>query len=289
MTSGVMPVPNNAVTDLRGPIARLGRLNRNGWRYAADLASIALGAAPASPAHDDSRFRDAAWTEHPYYRRLEQAYLASCAFADETLDTLGRSTSATRFLLNIVQSAAAPTNTFLGNPAAMKRAYETGGLSLLRGMRNFLGDAVHNGGMPSIVDRSAYAVGRDLAITPGAVVERDPVAELIQYTPGTEQVHARPVLVIPPPIGRYYFLDLRPGRSFVEYSVSRGLQTFMLSWRNPTSAQGDWTLETYVERVLSAIEAVREVAGHAGHRRVRPLRRRHPYDIGAQPPRRCRR
>ena len=261
MTSGVMPVPNDAVTDLRGPIARLGRLNRNGWRYAADLASIALGAAPASPAHDDSRFRDAAWTEHPYYRRLEQAYLASCAFADETLDTLGRSTSATRFLLNIVQSAAAPTNTFLGNPAAMKRAYETGGLSLLRGMRNFLGDAVHNGGMPSIVDRSAYAVGRDLAITPGAVVERDPVAELIQYTPGTEQVHARPVLVIPPPIGRYYFLDLRPGRSFVEYSVSRGLQTFMLSWRNPTSAQGDWTLETYVERVLSAIEAVREVAG----------------------------
>ena len=103
MTSGVMPVPNDAVTDLRGPIARLGRLNRNGWRYAADLASIALGAAPASPAHDDSRFRDAAWTEHPYYRRLEQAYLASCAFADETLDTLGRSTSATRFLLNIVR------------------------------------------------------------------------------------------------------------------------------------------------------------------------------------------
>ena len=121
--------------------------------------------------------------------------------------------------------------------------------------------SVHNGGMPSTVDRSAYQVGRDFAITPGAVVDRDPYAELIQYTPGTERVQARPVLIIPPPIGRYYFLDLRPGRSMVEYTVSRGLQTFMLSWRNPTREQAGWTLDTYAGRVLSAIEAVREITG----------------------------
>jgi polyhydroxyalkanoate synthase len=239
-------------------------LNRNGWRLTTELARIALGSSPVSPAPGDWRFRDLAWAEHPFYRRLGQAYTASCAFADETLDGLastGRSSSAARFLLNVFESAAAPTNTLLGNPAAVKRVYDTAGRSLLRGTANLLGDVLHNGGMPSTVDRSVYQVGRDLAITPGAVVDRDPVAELIQYAPSTERVQARPVLVVPPPIGRFYFLDLRPGRSLVEYSVSRGLQTFMLSWRNPTSAEGDWSLDTYAERVLSAMDAVREVTG----------------------------
>jgi polyhydroxyalkanoate synthase subunit PhaC len=261
---GDMVVPDDAVTDRRGLGARLGRLNRSGWRLATDLAGITLGAAPVSPAPDDWRFRDPAWTQHPYYRRLRQAYTASCAFADEALDGLartGRSGPAARFVLSIVESAAAPTNTLLGNPAAVKRAYETGGLSVLRGVKNFWGDVLHNGGMPSTVDRSAYQVGRDFAVTPGAVVDRDPVAEVIQYTPGTEQVQARPVLIVPPPIGRYYFLDLRPGRSLVEYAVGRGLQTFMVSWRNPTHEQADWTLDTYAGRVLSAIDAVREVTG----------------------------
>ena len=264
MTSDGAPLPTDPVTGRRGSLARFGTLNRNGWRLTAELARIALGSSPVSPASDDWRFRDLAWAEHPFYRRLGQAYTASCAYADETLDGLastGRSSNTARFLLNIVESAAAPTNTLLGNPAAVKRVYDTAGRSLLRGTANLLGDVLHNGGMPSTVDRSAFQVGRDLAITPGAVVDRDPVAELIQYTPSTERVQTRPVLVVPPPIGRFYFLDLRPGRSMVEYSVSRGLQTFMLSWRNPTRAEGDWTLDTYSERVLSAMDAVREVTG----------------------------
>jgi polyhydroxyalkanoate synthase len=259
-----MVVPDDAVSDRRGLSARLGRLNRSSWRLAADLAGIAVGASPVSPAPDDWRFRDPAWTQHPYYRRLGQAYTASCAFADEALDGLartGRSGPAARFVLSIMESAAAPTNTLLGNPTAVKRAYETGGLSLLRGVKNFWGDVLHNGGMPSTVDRSVYQVGRDFAVTPGAVVDRDPVAEVIQYAPGTAQVQARPVLIVPPPIGRYYFLDLRPGRSLVEYAVGRGLQTFMVSWRNPAHEQADWTLDTYAGRVLSAIDAVREVTG----------------------------
>ena len=264
MTSGDTVVPDGAVTGPRGPLARMGALYSGYWRLAGDLAGIAVGASPVSPAADDWRFQDRAWTEHPYYRRLGQAYTASCAVADEMLDDLarsGRATPAARFLLTILETAAAPTNTLLGNPAAVKRAYETGGLSLLRGMKNFVGDVLHNGGMPSTVDRSVYSVGRDFAITPGAVVDRDPVAEVIQYAPGTEQVQARPVLIVPPPIGRYYFLDLRPGRSMVEYAVNRGLQTFMLSWRNPTREQADWTLDTYAGRVLTAIDAVREVTG----------------------------
>ena len=264
MTSGGTVVPDGPVTGRRGALARIGALYGGYMRLAGDLAGIAMGASPVSPAPEDWRFRDRAWADHPFYRRLGQAYTASCAVADETLDELarnGRATPAARFLLTILESATAPTNTLLGNPAAVKRAYETGGLSLLRGMKNFAGDVRHNGGMPSTVDRSVFKVGRDFALTPGAVVDRDPYAEVIQYRPATEQVQARPVLIVPPPIGRYYFLDLRPGRSMVEYAVGRGLQTFMLSWRNPTREQADWTLDTYAGRVLTAIEAVREVTG----------------------------
>jgi polyhydroxyalkanoate synthase len=115
--------------------------------------------------------------------------------------------------------------------------------------------------MPSTVDRSAFAVGRDLALTAGAVVDRDARGEVIQYQPATQTVRRRPVLVVPPPIGRFYFLDLRPGRSFVEYAVSRGLQVFMLSWRNPGPEQAGWDLDDYAQRVLSAIEVAREVTG----------------------------
>jgi polyhydroxyalkanoate synthase len=195
---------------------------------------------------------------------MSQSYLATCEFADQVLDDLGRNgrpTVAARFLLNVLESAVAPTNTLLGNPAAVKHAYETGGKSLLRGTRNFVDDLRHNGGMPSMVDRKAYQVGKDLAVTPGAVIDREPTGEVIQYLPTTEEVQARPVLIVPPPIGRFYFLDLRPGRSFVEYAVSRGLQTFMLSWRNPTKDQGEWDLDVYAARILSAIDAVREVTG----------------------------
>jgi len=267
VTPAGKPVANDPVTDRPDPVTpvtQIGRLCRSGWRLTTGLASVALGTSKVSPASGDWRFKDPAWARHPYYRRLGQAYSVSCAFTDEVLDELartGRSVSAARFVVNVAESAAAPTNMLLGNPAAVKRAYETGGLSLLRGTRNLLDDVVHNGAMPSTVDRSAYQVGRDFAITPGTVVDRDPYAELIQYTPSTERVQARPFLIIPPPIGRYYFLDLRPGRSMVEYTVSRGLQAFMLSWRNPTREQAGWNLDTYAGRVLSAIEAVREITG----------------------------
>jgi polyhydroxyalkanoate synthase subunit PhaC len=115
--------------------------------------------------------------------------------------------------------------------------------------------------MPSMIEPGAFEVGRDLAVTPGAVVARDPVTEILQYAPATDTVFARPVLVVPPPIGRFYFLDLRPGRSFVEYTIGRGLQTFMVSWRNPAPEHGHWDLDTYAQAVLQAIDVVREVTG----------------------------
>jgi polyhydroxyalkanoate synthase len=105
------------------------------------------------------------------------------------------------------------------------------------------------------------SVAGTLAVTAGAVVDRDACGEVIQYQPVTGMVRRRPLLIVPPPIGRFYFLDLRPGRSFVEYAVGRGVQTFMLSWRNPTPQQADWDLDTYASRALSAIDTVREVTG----------------------------
>jgi polyhydroxyalkanoate synthase len=245
-------------------VGRLSALNREGLALAAELAHIAGGGSEITPDRKDWRFADPAWSQNPAYRRVAQSYLAGCTFLTTMVDELsksGRPTDKTRFLLNIMSSAAAPTNTLAGNPAALKRAFETGGGSLRRGASNWWRDLRHNGGMPSTVDRSAFAVGRDLALTAGAVVDRDARGEVIQYQPATQTVRRRPVLVVPPPIGRFYFLDLRPGRSFVEYAVSRGLQVFMLSWRNPGPEQAGWDLDDYAQRVVSAIEVAREVTG----------------------------
>jgi polyhydroxyalkanoate synthase len=236
-------------------VGRLGGLG-------AELAKVALGRSDVSPARSDWRFKDPTWSENPVYRRLAQSYVATCAAVEDAVQSGsddGRAKEQAQFLLGIVTSAMAPTNTLAGNPAALKRALETGGTSLVRGVNNFVRDARHNGGMPSTAKSGAFTVGTDLAATPGAVVDLDELAEVLQYRPQTRTVRERPVLVIPPPIGRYYFLDLRPGRSFVEYAVSRGLQTFILSWRNPSREQSAWDLDTYAARILKAIETVRSI------------------------------
>ena len=204
--------------------------------------------------------------QQPLYRRLAQSYLAMCEAVDHLLNDMGlhadmHRVEQARFALGILTSAAAPTNTLLGNPAALKKTFETAGSNLVRGARQFVSDLRHNGGMPSMATAGALSVGKDMAVTPGRVVARDQYAELLQYQPTTEMVRERPVLVVPPPIGRYYFLDLRPGRSFVEYAVSRGLQTFLLSWRNPSPDNADWEIDNYARRILEGIDEVRDVTG----------------------------
>ena len=236
-------------------------------RLGLEAAWIVGGRSKVAPGAGDRRFADLAWTANPFYRRLAQFYLAWAAGIGrvtddlETADVDWSTVERARFATSILVSALAPTNAVWSNPAALKRAFDTGGLSLGRGFLNWLEDMRHNGGMPSQADRTAFAVGRDLAITPGSVISRDDVAELLQYRPSTPTVRSRPLLVVPPPIGRFYFLDLRPGRSFVEYSVGRGLQTFMLSWRNPTAEYGAWDMDEYGSRILDAIDSVRDVTG----------------------------
>jgi poly[(R)-3-hydroxyalkanoate] polymerase subunit PhaC len=166
-----------------------------------------------------------------------------------------------KFLTGILTSAMSPTNTLIGNPAALKKAYETGGMSLVRGTQNMVGDMVAGKRLPSQVKASDFKVGENLAATPGAVVFRNEMLEVIQYTPVTAKVHEIPTIIMVPPIGKYYFMDLAPGRSFVQHAVSKGIQTFMTSWRNPQKENADWGLDEYVQSLLDTVGAVCEVTG----------------------------
>src|SRR5262249_25122457 len=132
-----------------------------------------------------------------------------------------------------------------GNPVALRKFFDTGGQSAVRGLTNMLNDIATNHGMPSQVDKSAFKVGGNLACTPGQVVFKNDVLELIQYAPATPTVYRRPLLAIPPQINKFYVLDLAPGRSLLEFLVRSGMQTFALSWRNPTPAQRDWGLGAF--------------------------------------------
>ncbi|HEU5294235.1 MAG TPA: alpha/beta fold hydrolase [Burkholderiaceae bacterium] len=228
-----------------------------------EWARIMLGLSERELPAKDSRFADAAWRDHPLYRRLGQGYMAFCDAVDQLAENRPdwRARERARFLSGVITSSLAPTNTLLGNPAALKRAMETGGGSLIDGAKNMLGDIVHNKGMPSQVKPGAFKVGENLAATPGAVVFRNEMAELIQYQPTTAQVCTQPTLIIVPPIGKYYFLDIAPQRSFVEYALSRGVPVFMTSWRNPTKEHGHWGLDDYVQTCLDLVDAVGEVSG----------------------------
>jgi len=231
---------------------------------ARELIAVLAGRSELAPAPGDKRFQDPAWTSHPIYRRYAQAYLAWSGALGKLverapMDERGRERA--RFIVSLWTQALAPSNTLAGNPAALKRALDTGGASLVKGLRNMVRDIARNSGMPSQVDADAFQVGRNLALSPGAVVFSNPVLELIQYAPATPTVHARPQLLVPPQINKFYFFDLAPGRSMVEHLVQRGFQVFAVSWRNPTAAQRDWDMDTYVAALLEAMAAVREITG----------------------------
>jgi polyhydroxyalkanoate synthase len=237
---------------------------RQETRLASTLFSVLTGTSDITPVKGDKRFTDSVWNDNPFYRRYLQGYLAiSKSFDDFLEDTRLDNVAKQRahFVLSLWLDALAPTNTLAGNPAAIRKALESGGASLITGYRNLLADMTANQGMPAQVDMTAFEVGRDLALSPGAVVWRNEVIELIQYSPKTEQVYARPQLIVPPQINKFYIFDLAPGRSIVEYLVNAGMQVFVVSWRNPAPAQRDWNMDNYVAALLDAIVAVRDITG----------------------------
>jgi polyhydroxyalkanoate synthase subunit PhaC len=231
---------------------------------ALELLRIALGTSEVAPDKRDKRFADPAWRENPLYRMMMQTYLYYGSRVDPFVDSLGiegMNRERARFALELLREAMAPTNFLVTNPAALKRAVDTGGASIVRGLANMVGDALHNQSMPSMVDRRPFRIGENLAATPGAVIHRTEVFELIQYTPQSDTVYQRPLLVIPPQVNKYYALDLAPGRSMIEYLLEHGIQVYAMSWRNPTGAQRDWDFGTYAQAVIGAIDVARAVSG----------------------------
>ena len=149
----------------------------------------------------------------------------------------------------------------LVNPASAKAAIDTAGLNLVHGGISLLRDMATKPWIPEMVDTSSFEVGRNIAVTPGAVVLRTEVLELIQYRPQTERVREVPLLIVPPTINKYYAIDLAPGRSLVEYLVKNGQQVFVISWRNPDARHAGWGMSTYVQAVLDALDAAQRVSG----------------------------
>ncbi|WP_277373629.1 class II poly(R)-hydroxyalkanoic acid synthase [Pseudomonas sp. AA-38] len=231
--------------------------------FGLELKNVLLGQSELTPEEGDRRFSDPAWSQNPLYRRYLQTYLA---WRKELHDWIEHSSlseqdaSRGHFVINLMTEAMAPSNS-MANPAAVKRFFETGGKSLLDGLSHLAKDLVHNGGMPSQVNMAAFEVGKNLATTDGAVVFRNDVLELIQYQPITESVHERPLLVVPPQINKFYVFDLSPEKSLARFLLRSQVQTFIVSWRNPTKAQREWGLSTYIEALKEVIDVVCAITG----------------------------
>ena len=229
-----------------------------------ELSRIAIGRSQIQPSRRDRRFADPAWAGNPLLRRTMQAYLAVAETAEGLTAEAGldeKDAERVGFALTNLIDALAPTNNPLLNPAAVKAAIDSGGGSMLTGLRHFAADMAVPPRVPSMVEPDAFQVGRDLAVTPGAVVLRTPVFELIQYRPATTAVWQVPLLIVPPVINKFYVMDLAPGRSMVEYLVGRGLQVFMISWRNPDARYAKWDIDTYGQAILEAMDAAARITG----------------------------
>ena len=213
----------------------------------------------------DRRFADVAWQENPLFYALRLVYLASCRFARDVVDSVGLDDETTRkaaMATNLMLDALAPTNFLVGNPAALKRAFDTGGMSVAKGARNFADDVLHNQGRPRQVDTTPFEVGRNLAATPAKVVYRNDLMELLQYEPQTDQVHAVPLLCSPPWINKYYVMDLAPGRSFIEWAVQHGRTVFAISYRNADKTMSGVTMDDYlVHGPQTALDVIQEITG----------------------------
>jgi polyhydroxyalkanoate synthase len=260
-----VPLPNPAWAAAFDP-AEVAELNeRFAPRFAALWAMAQEGVvAPAAEARPpDKRFAAPAWRELPFFALLKEAYLLYVEYLT-ALAALARLPPAEKRRLQFATrqylDAIAPTNFPATNPEVLQRAIETEGESVLDGLANLVDDA--RKGRITMSDERAFAVGRNLAMTPGSVVFRNDLIELIQYDATTPEVFRRPLLIVPPCINKYYILDLRPENSFVRHTVAEGHTVFMISWRNIPAELGRLTWDDYLERgALTAMRVVREITG----------------------------
>jgi polyhydroxyalkanoate synthase len=268
---GLMPFVGFRATDLYNvgqlvaeqAIKQPPLLLKHSTQFTLEMSRVMSGQSSIEPDAKDKRFLDEIWKTNPYYHAYLQTYLtwreSLNAFINDA-DLEKKDADRARFVLSLFTEAMAPTNTLLGNPAAMKKLYETGGASLVKGLTHMLEDLANNGGLPSQVDMQAFQVGKDLATSPGAVVFSHEMFELIQYQPATSQVYRRPLLLVPPQVNKYYVMDLSPNKSLVRYLVANGFQVFTISWRNPTPENREWGFEEYDHAILEASDVVCAIA-----------------------------
>lgn len=219
----------------------------------------------AFPAHpNDERFADAAWLNTPHWDMIKEWYLFNTRWLQNTLyatpDLDDKERNVSAFWLRQWLNALAPTNYFCLNPTALARAKETGGQSLIEGWRNLLRDIEH--GDIAMTDRNAFKVGENLASTPGSVVYRGALLEVLHYQATTPTVHAVPIVLVSPWINKYYILDLDPKKSLVRYLVDQGFSVFITSWKNPTDEARELSFDDYIlEGVDRIVEVARQISG----------------------------
>jgi polyhydroxyalkanoate synthase len=231
----------------------------------------ALGGAAvpvAEPEPGDNRFADPEWSRNPYFDFWKQAYLITTRWLEDMLArTEGldeRTRQRAEFYLKQIASALSPSNFPLTNPVVLRETFQSSGQNLVQGMANLAHDLDRSGDLLNIsqTDVEAFEVGRNVATAPGKVIYQNDIIQLIQYAPSTEQVHERPLLIVPPWINKFYILDLGPQKSFIRFAVSKGFTVFVVSWVNPDERLAHKTFENYMtEGVLAAADAVKRETG----------------------------
>ena len=236
---------------------------------AAFFRSLGVEAPPVrEPDRGDRRFRHDAWRDHTIFDAIKQAYLAvsdALAASLGDLEDLDRSEARRlRFYVRQLVDALSPANFLPSNPEALMAARDSRGLSLLRGLKNFLDDLERGNGRPRVLmsDESKFELGVSIATTPGKVVFQNTLMQLIQYSPTTETVYRRPLLIVPPWINKYYILDLQREKSFIGWAVAQGHTVFVISWVNPDRALAGMKFQDYMkEGVLGALDAIEAATG----------------------------
>jgi len=222
--------------------------------------------APEDPTPSDKRFSNPLWQSHPYFNFLKQQYMLNTeAIEGAIVDLEGldeKEKKRVEYFSRQILDMFSPAN-FLGtNPDALQKAVDTDGESLVRGLENLVRDIEANDGdlLVTLADKNAFKVGENLATTPGKVIYRNRMMELIQYVPTTEKVHKTPLLIFPPWINKFYILDLKPKNSLIKWIVDQGYTLFVVSWKNPDPSYSDIGMEEYIEEgYLTAIEEACEI------------------------------
>jgi polyhydroxyalkanoate synthase len=230
--------------------------------FATEFGKIVTGQSDIEADPKDRRFADPAWKTSDLHKGLMQSYVAWGKAVTELVartDLPEPDAARARLVTSIFVDAMAPSNNPLLNPTAVKTMVDSGGKSAVAGLKNFFDDMTRNGGLPSSVDMSKFKVGENLANTPGTVVFRNDVLELVHYTANTEKVFQRPLLIVPPQINKYYSVDLAPEKSMIRFLLANGIQPYCVSWRNPTPDQRDWGLDSYIAALDEACDAARDI------------------------------